>query len=475
MSGLITCMAMAVTVGLLAGWTRPGAAETGQPGEPDCVVINLADTHSAYEHYPRLVAQVDRLVADYPRSEHVFLINGDVFEYANAVARKSQGAADWAVLRRLRQHGPVILNLGNHEFDFLAPEQLVQRAEAAGVTVIGTIGLAGRAAPLVPATADLEFGERVVRIVGIATDNRNTYPPDRRETLMIPDPVAWARAHIGPALAGADYGILLSHAGLTADKAIVSGLPEPFLFAVGGHDHLVLQSEIDGTPYRHHGAYGERLNVATVRFVDGAPRVTFYDHVFAADDPVDSTLSEFIRALERHHLSPEETAMIGRIPRPLALHEAAHWVVETLRGALGVDAVLLNHTSFGSGLSAGPLRRYHFDRFLRFDNPLVETEVDGRTLARLLARSNPSRQTPLRDRTGDFVYATRLEPEPEKRYRIATSAWVAMEPNQARYLGTNLEFQRMEGLTTKGVLEDQLEQTLARDAAVSGPARPRAD
>ena len=57
--------------------------------------------------------------------------------------------------------------------------------------------------------------------------------------------------------------VMLSHAGVTADKAILPLLPDGTLF-VGGHDHLNLVHAEGNTRYLHTGSWSEALTVATV-------------------------------------------------------------------------------------------------------------------------------------------------------------------------------------------------------------------
>ena len=254
-----------VVVALVAAFAAPLFARGSQEyRNPELVVVNMADTHSAYDTYPKILAAVQEVAKAGGGRTLVFLFNGDLFELGNAAARKSKGIADWEFLSRLRDYGPVIVNIGNHEFDFVSPQEFIDTARLCGVIVIGTVRRASDGALLAPEYVDLSAGPYTVRVVGVATNQINTYPKGVRETIQIPDPAEWARANYRAAASGADYSILLSHAGLTADAAVLPTLPASTLFAVGAHDHLVLREEVAGIPYMHNGFCGERLNVAAV-------------------------------------------------------------------------------------------------------------------------------------------------------------------------------------------------------------------
>jgi 2',3'-cyclic-nucleotide 2'-phosphodiesterase (5'-nucleotidase family) len=378
---------------------------------PELVVINMADTHSAYDTYPQILAAVERVSQAVEGRTLVFLFDGDLFELGNAAARKSKGVADWEFLSRLRDYGPVIVNIGNHEFDFLSPQEFIETARLYAIAVIGTIRQAAEGSLLAPEYVDLSAGPYIVRVVGVATNQINTYPKEVRDMLRIPDPVAWVQGNYRARTAGTDYSILLSHAGLTADLALLPTLPGSTLFAVGGHDHLVLRQKVSGIPYMHNGFCGERLNVAAVYLEETTPRVEFRDILTADIAETDAEMAATIASVRRQYLNAGDNAIVGRVPEDMTVLEAANWAVETVRDAMGADAAFLNHTSFGSGLQAGPLARYRFDNFMRFDNDVMQATVDAATLRTILSMSN-----------------------------------------QQRYLGTNVAFEKVPEVTTKGIL-----------------------
>ena len=422
----------------------------------DLIAVNMADTHSAYDAYPAILTAVDRIARLYDGKKLVFLFDGDLFELGNAAAANSDGAADWKFLERLREYGPVVVSIGNHEFDFVAPEEFVATAGEYDVEVVGTVrGEDGEL--LAPTSVDLDAGGDTVRVVGIATDQMNTYPEAYRETLQIPDPVEWSAQNYAETVEGADYSILLSHAGLVADRKIVAELPENTLFAVGGHDHLVLRESIEGIPYMHNGFRGERINVTEINLTGAEPELTFRDVRTADVRGRNTEMAQMIQATRDDHLSAADRASVGTVPETMSVLEAAMWSVETVRDAVDADVAFLNHTSFGSGLNEGGLAKYRFDQFMRFDNDVMRAEVDAATLRGILARSNQHEDTPLAERTGDFLYASDVEVEDGESYDIVTSSWVSLDFNQERYLGTTeIEFEKVEGVTTKGILTEAM-------------------
>ncbi len=448
-----------VIIALMVAVLMPLTAEAEGQLErqsPELVAVNMADTHSAYDAYPRILTAAARLSKQYAGQNLVFLFNGDLFELGNAAALKSEGEADWEFLRRLREYGPVIVNIGNHEFDFVEPKEFVETARKFDIEVIGNVADASGGA-LAPSTIDLAAGGATVRVVGLATNAMNTYPEPYRERLRIPDPVEWSAGTYAELVRDADYSILLSHAGLAADRELLPALPADTLFAVGGHDHLVLHEQVDGVTYMHNGFRGELLNVTEVYLSGHTPRLTSRRIRVSRIDEPDAAMARTIEAVRTEHLDSEDTASVGRVPRDMTVLEAAMWSVETVRDAVDADAAFLNHSSFGSGLSEGPLPKYRFDQFMRFDNDVMHAEVDASTLRTILGRSNQHAETAFEERTGDYLYASEIDVEDGETYRIVTSSWVALDFNQQRYLGTEVSFEQVEGVTTKGLLTEALD------------------
>ncbi|MEM6432079.1 MAG: 5'-nucleotidase C-terminal domain-containing protein, partial [Deinococcota bacterium] len=396
------------------------------------------------------------------------LVNGDVFELGNALASRSEGMLDWLFLEELQATGDVtiIINIGNHEFDFLSPSEFLAEADARGIVVIGNVLDKASGQRLTPAVYTIDVDGVTIDVVGIATDQLNTYAAASRELITLPDPVTWA-SYYDKLTILSDYSILLSHAGVVADRDILSQLPDNVLFAVGGHNHIFVSERVataDGdTLYFQNGFKGELVTLHAYDLTDGNAEL-----VFEGNGPGSSTWQPFEDALvttQANFLASEDGEILGTVPTDYSVFEAAQWAVETLRQRTGADVAMLNHTSFGAGLAEGPLERYEYDAFLRFNNDVVMTEVDGQTLRTMLAGANQSvgsiravfDEVDLNALTGDFVYATDVMIEDDATYTVVTSSWVAAPFNQLRYLGVEgVEFEVIEGVTTKELLLEAL-------------------
>ena len=403
---------------------------------PEAVLLVVGDQHSAYERSAQLVGRVDRLRAENPGVPFAILIDGDSLEYGNMVARRTSGAIDFALFSALARRAPTILNLGNHEPEFFDLPQTVARLRAAGLIVInGNLRDRESGKPFAPASAQLQLGAHEATFVGVATDRLSTYRAAIRPQLDLTDPVVWARANFPALLKTTALPVVLSHAGLRADREMLTLVPEGTLFA-GAHDHLRFEHRAGRTVYFHSGSWLEAVSVARLRRVDGALRWDVEQEPLKADDTADPEMVELIRQTLAQHLTSEETAVVGRTLKALAPADAARFAVEAARRAAGADVAIVGATTFGGGLPAGEVTRFAFDACVRFDGPLFSAVVDGAALKKILARANQGPDTPFPERGGENLVVTVAgEIVAGRTYRLVTTDWIAK--NAKNYLGDN--------------------------------------
>ncbi len=415
---------------------------------PEAVVVVAADLHSAYERSAQFVALVDAVRARHPSTPVAVAINGDAFEYGNAVARRSGGEVDLAFLAALARRGPLVVNLGNHEPDYHDVPETVRRLRAAGAEVVaGNLRDPATGVPYVPASVDIPMGRHRVRFIGVTTDRLATFRVAIRPQLDLADPVAWARAALPDLLPASEPLVLLSHAGLRVDRQLLPLVPDGSLVA-GAHDHLRFTHETGRTAYFHTGSWLEAAAVARLeRDAAGLRWRVALEEVPAA--PADPELTRRIEAVLARHLTPEDAVIVGRGVRALSPSDAARFVVEAARRAAGADAAMIGGTTFGAGLPAGEVARHAFDACVRFDGPLFAATVDGDWLLRLQARCNQGPDTPFAERGGEnLVFAAARPIEAGRRYRLVTSDWAARQANQ--YFGLDAPaFTEVPGVTLK--------------------------
>jgi hypothetical protein len=471
---LSLCLAFSVALGLglwlardlvLDGLYELGLVSSAHLGlspwlATDLVLINLADTRSAYYNYPRVLSVVERIVQEHEGTPTYILFNGNLFGQGNVVASRSRGEIDWAFLKALRSHAPVIFNIGARDFDFMEPEEFVREARAEGITVISNLRDSASDSFIASAVTTLTAGEERLVVVGLARASLSDYRREVRPQLAPPDPLLWLTGS-GVLLVSAGHPfVLLSQAGVGRDREMLRAVPRRTL-VVGGHRRLVFRGRqgLHSPIYMHNGAYGEKVNVTRVSFAGGSVRMGFEDYLIAADTPPDSELQTLIERVEEAWLEPEDLLVVGTMERAYTVAEAARWAVEALREVSGADVAVLDKDFFDAGLPGGPLTKYRFDTFLPSDSDVMWATVDAATLERMISRANLSASTPLENLGGNFIYASEIIPQGGKRYTLVTSERVAQG---AEWLlrTTEIAFELVPETTVKALLAEALNREL---------------
>lgn len=433
----------------LAALPRPLRADAH--GGAEVLALSIADLHSPYARLPQMLAEIDRII-DESGLPVVFVLNGDSFERGNVAALRSGGAVDIAFWEALVRRAPTILNLGNHEtalVDDMATT--VARAEAAGLHVIGNLIDNRRGRFFAPYATRVHAGGMRIGALGLAATNPFVYRAPVRGTLEFLDPASFAAETFAPVAEGNDVALMLSHAGVAADQAIVPTMPGNVAM-IGAHDHLSFIHDADTAPYVHGGSWGSLL---TVIGLARGQRPTVETRAIGVEMAADAPLREMIAATLAEHLTPEETIVIGTTEVARDLPASILFATEAVRAATDADIAMLGHTTFGQPLPLGEVTRYDFDAYIRFDGDLRVVEVTGAELTAMLGRANQHLAASLDQRTGDFVHAAQIDVDPSATYRLAVNGWTAT--NQGAYLGReDLAFAPVEGLMLKQVVADAL-------------------
>ena len=442
---------MHMAAAVLAPVAAPGLAGMARPAAIGRVLA-VSDMHSAYDRTARLLAAFEAETRAHP-APHVIAINGDIFEHGNVASVRSGGAIDWAFLARLPRIAPTIVNLGNHDND-LTPDlaQVVARMKGLGLHVVTTITDTRTGAAYADPVATLPLGAHSLRVVGMATNAMTTYPKASRDQLSIPAAADWARANLADSLSGADQIMVMSHAGVVADRDILPLLPDGALM-VGGHDHLLFQHRQGRSAYVHTGSFTGAYTVAEFG-ADGV--VTAQSRAIGADALAAPDLAALTAATLADALTAEERAVLWTGRRALSLGDTGRAVAAGMARAAGADVGFIGHTTLGTGAPVGPVSRYIFDSIVRFDGKLMVAAVPRARLDQFLARANQDGPIALADRSGDFLYASSLRPDADP-VRIVTTDWCAT--NQQEYFGaTDLAFETAPGFTVKATAAAALAQ-----------------
>lgn len=410
-----------------------GALHTLQGFSSDALFVVIGDQHSAYARTAQFVAQIDRIKTENPDTPIAVLIDGDTFEQGNVIARRSEGAIDLAMFSALSRRASTVLNLGNHEPEFADVAATVARVNATGVTVIGNLRDRSTGALFAPAATELHLGSIHVVIAGVTTDILAQYRAAVRPSLDLAAPEVWAREKFPELLAVAPVKIVLSHAGLRLDRAMLPFVPEGTLFA-GAHDHTQFVEQLGRTWYFQSGSWNGHISIVKLTLNGGQPSWTIEQRPIRDNDPADPELARVIATTESRLLTPEDMKPIGFSKTAQTRAEAAAYVVHAVREKAGADAAFIGNTTFGDGLPQGVISQMALDACVRFDGAISVGQVTGAHLRRLLREANQGPETPFSERQGEFSFASGPEKIIDDRlYAIATNDWGVR--NRERYFG----------------------------------------
>ena len=424
---------------------------------PDAVLLTISDLHAPYARLPNLLSTI-RSLRQQANAPSALLINGDVFERGNVVCLRSDGAADWAMLETLAKEMPVVINIGNHETAILDdPAEFITRAEKRGIRVISNLIDQRTDRLYAPVAHQLELGDIKVGLLGLAATNQFVYRQEVRDKLLFQNTPAYVQDAFADAMGDADTKLIMSHAGLAADKKFIDSLPVGTVLQ-GAHDHLDFELVHGNVRYFHGASWGTKIGILGLNKGSGGVQTQYRTQTIAAGaDAGDTALAEIIAAQKTTHLTGEDRDVIADIPQSLNMHRSILVATEAVRRATQADIAMLGHTTFGAPLSKGPLTRYDFDAFVRFGGGLKVANVAGKQLAKMLARANQFAARGIEQRSGDYVHVAEVDLDANKTYRLAVNGWTAI--NQKAYLGTeDLAFEDIEGLELKAVIADHLSQ-----------------
>lgn len=422
------------------------------PDRGPLTMLHFADLHSHYEKYPTFLPLIRRIVEEESKERPVLLVfNGDLFEGGDVVAERSQGVLDWEFMRELRQLAPVLVNLGNHEFDFMPPGDYLAKARESGLSVIGTLAWKGSGESLAPSM--VQAGG--LALMGLSVANMSTYPVNIQEQLEARGPEESLRKMLVEAGERDLTPFLISHAGLDADAQLLHHLP-PRTQVFGAHNHLLFEVPIHGGgSYRHQGFRGEIITVTRIHWEEGRAVYDFRDFSGEQNLASEARWVKKVSDLKEAWLNAGDLEILGVNDEEVAYRNAAQWVADQLRGNLKVDAAVINHTSIGSEMPKGPVSRYRFNSFLRFDNELVSFQLAGRELAEIKEKAEREQESPLACGRGDLLFGSFPEEIlPEQTYQMVTTDWIAGEENQVQYLGLKGKKAHASGKTLKKTISD---------------------
>ena len=294
----------------------------------------------------------------------------------------------------------LIVGFGNHEFDNRDARVLLTRLRESQFQWLATNTF--RCDPLpqcgerFPGVEDLlvrDIGRRRVGIFALLYPLEKSYVKsfDVREA---------ARRAVGVLRSrGADAIIAITHQDMPDDVALVKEVPGIDL-VIGGHDHLFMQDQVNGTWITKGDADAKSVVVYDVTIpgrgrVQAMPRRVMLDSSIAKDPVVEARVQEWVGRLSEkiggvttlgtttHVLEGVEPAVRGR---ETALGNV---LADAAREKMNTDVALINGGSIriNDDIPPGPVTTTDMEGVFYYTNKLVSFRVTGQQLLDMLRNS----------------------------------------------------------------------------------------
>jgi 5'-nucleotidase/UDP-sugar diphosphatase len=220
-----------------AGTSRPASRPAGGPVE--LVFLHVNDTHGQTQGAPTIggEARLATLVAEYrakPGPARVFLTHcGDILSRGDALTRHSLGAANFALMDRLRYDAWVP---GNGDFYDGLDVLQARMKEARFPTLAANVTVKSTGKPLTQGHVIEWAGDVRVAFFGLCTIEVGQRPASG---VSVQDPVEAAKRLMPDLRRQADLVVALTHIGYAEDLRLAEAVPGIDLI-LGGHSHTFL-------------------------------------------------------------------------------------------------------------------------------------------------------------------------------------------------------------------------------------------
>lgn len=403
---------------------------------PTLTLVHVNDFHAHYD--PRGGSPVARAVGFKRRVEreqpNVLFINaGDDYEKGSVAENFSRGRSTLEITHAARYD---IRALGNHDFAWDEQQVLEYATDPHGDVVCGNVSYAG---PLSHPWNARRVAVREVAGVRVGFFGFVSKPwNEKNEQVdgdffptfpMRHDYEALAREVVAEARATCDLVVMVSHLGLPTDRALCEAI-EGIDVVIGAHSHhrLARPERVGNARIVQTGCFGRyvgrldlELDAETRRIVGERYALVPLSEGFA---PVDEEMQRTIEAVYARH-APEAHRTVGETSRALSKEDTMRLSARAAVAVGEVEAALIHPRPWWCGLPHGAVNAQDFCDACKIERQpagtpswtgLYSVTMDGAELA--AAR--------------DALHYAGPEPVPGRRYRVATTRFVAEHP--AEYL-----------------------------------------
>jgi 2',3'-cyclic-nucleotide 2'-phosphodiesterase (5'-nucleotidase family) len=289
----------------------------------------------------------------------------------------------------------MIVTFGNHEFDNKDPNILLSRLRESQFEWVSTNTRqcnpeCSRRFEGVDDVIVRDIGRTRVGIFGLLYPMKKSYV----ESADVIDTAKRAVTMLESR--GADVIIALTHQDMPDDEAMVRAVPG-IDFVVGGHDHLFMQQQVDGTWITKGDADAKSVIVYDVTVpvrgpAEVAPRRVMLDTTIQPDAEVLARVNEWSGKLAdkigTNDTLATTTYVLEGVEPAVRGRETAlgNLLTDVMREQMGTDVAILNGGSIriNDDIPPGPVTDFDMEGIFYYTNKTVATRVTGQQLLDLL-------------------------------------------------------------------------------------------
>ncbi|MCE5198321.1 MAG: bifunctional UDP-sugar hydrolase/5'-nucleotidase [Armatimonadota bacterium] len=323
---------------------------------------------------------------------------GDVF--TRGPLAELHGVPDFAIMNAVPYD---IMTLGNNEFKGAdgpeAQQIMLDRIKQARFPVVAANVIdASTGKTIVPPYKILNVDGLRIGVFGVTASRVATY--EQAKGLTIADPVETAKKTISEMEPKCDFIIALSHLGYPSDIELATRVPRIDVI-IGGDSHTWLFQPtlvkhenaqpgwIGGTIICQDGEWGKtvgKLYLTLSRLNDGKFHVERYNSKLVEVNSSIKPATDIEKILAQY--TKPFTAKVGNLNKPVPTPEAAEWVAEVIRQAVGAQVGLMPKEDVENGLRAGTVTPLDIRRMFVYPNRISRLALTGKQIEEFTSRTD---------------------------------------------------------------------------------------
>lgn len=244
-------------------------------------------------------------------NKHTLLVDsGDAFASERLYEAFNKPRRDF-LLKVMNYVGYDLLNVGDTEFGFNKTVLKELRDQANFIFVSANIIDKTTGKPFFTPYVIKEIDRVKIAFLGLITTRLSSRIPHQHiDSLLFADPVATAKKYVPLAKEQSDLIVVISHLGLSADKALAKVVPDIDII-IGGHDGKVLYDpeKIGKVLIMQAGDRGQYVGKLTLEF-DGQKGISSYRNELIPVDQDIYTPDPFVQGLLKDYRAKERSGHI---------------------------------------------------------------------------------------------------------------------------------------------------------------------